>query len=412
MTPRLPRSTGFLVAGAAMTTFMAGSAAPAPLYPVYRELWGFSAFMLTVIFAVYVVALLAALLTVGSLSDHIGRRPVVVGGMLLLGVAMALFLTADGVGGLVAARVVQGLATGAITGATSALIVDLQPRPRLGSLMTGLAPSVGLAVGVLLSGALLQWAPWPRYLVFWVLLAANLLLAALVLAVPEERHATTSGRALLRALRPSVGVAPAARATFWTEVPAMASAWALGGLYLSLGSSVVGVLIGVTDEFVTGLALASFFAAAAASSVLVTRIPTAGRRAYGYGTLVVGVVLTVIAALASSLPLDIVGSAIAGLGFGGTWVMVMAAISGATPPEHRGQTFAAVFVASYVAFSVPALVAGLLDQYVGLRPIVIGYGAFDVLLVTVAATAYVLRQRRARRCPAVLETACTVSATP
>lgn len=408
MTARLPRSTGFLVAGATMTTFMAGSAAPAPLYPVYRQLWGFSSFTLTVIFAVYVVALLAALLTVGSLSDHIGRRPVVAGGMLLLAVAMVLFLTADGVGGLVAARVVQGLATGAITGATSALIIDLQPRPRVGSLMTGLAPSAGLATGVLLSGALLQWGPWPRYLVFWILLALNLLLAALVLAVPEERRVPTDRRALLSALRPSVGVAPAARATFWTEVPAMASSWALGGLYLSLGSSILGVLIGVTNEFVTGVALAAFFAAAAASSLLVGRVPAPARRPYGYGTLVVGVVLTVIAALASSLALDIVGSAIAGLGFGATWVVVMTAIAGVTPPEHRGQTFAAVFVASYLAFSVPALLAGLVNQYVGLRPIVIGYGAFDVLLVAIAATAYALRQRRARRSSA-MPAACPVS---
>lgn len=395
MTARLPRSVGFLVAGATMTAFMAGAAAPAPLYPVYRELWGFSAFTLTVIFAVYVAALLAALLTVGSLSDHIGRRPVVAGGMVLLAVAMLLFIAADGVGGLVAARIVQGLATGAITGATSALIVDLQPRPRVGSLMTGLAPSAGLAIGVLLSGALLQWAPWPRYLVFWILLGLNLLLAALVLSVPEERRVPTSLRALVRALRPSVGVAPAARATFWVQVPAMASTWALGGLYLSLGSSVVGVLIGVTNEFVVGVVLASFFAPAAVAAVLVGRIPPAAQRPVGFGALAVGVVLTVIAALSSSLALDVIGSVIAGIGFGGTFVVVMGAIAGVTPPEHRGQTFATVFVASYLAFSVPALVAGLLDQYVGLRPIVVGYGGFELVLVAVAATAYASQRRRA-----------------
>lgn len=406
MTARLSRSAGFLVAGAAMTAFMAGAAAPAPLYPVYRELWGFSAFTLTVIFAVYVAALLAALLTVGSLSDHIGRRPVVAGGMVLLGVAMLLFITAGGVGGLVAARIVQGLATGAITGATSALIVDLQPRARVGSLMTGLAPSAGLAAGVLLSGALLQWAPWPRYLVFWILLALNLLLAALVLAVPEQRRVPVGRRALLRTLRPGVGVAEPARATFWIQVPAMASSWALGGLYLSLGSSIVGLLIGVTNEFVVGVVLATFFVAAAVSAVLIDRLPVAARRPFGYGTLVVGVTLTVVAALASSLPLDIVGSAIAGLGFGATWVVVMAAMAAVTPPEHRGQTFAAVFVASYLAFSVPALVAGLLDQYVGLCPVVVGYGGFEVLLVGIAATAYATQRRRSERTAAIPEPVC------
>jgi MFS family permease len=397
MAARLSAIAGFLVAGSAMTVLMAGASAPSPLYPVYRQLWGFSAFTLTVIFAVYVVALLAALLTVGSLSDHVGRRPVVVGGLLLLSVAMLLFISADGVGGLVAARVVQGVATGAITGATSALIVDLQPRQRLGSLMTGLAPTAGLALGVFLSGTLLQWAPWPRYLVFWVLFGLNLVLAALVLAVPEPRRVPASTSALLKALRPSVGVAAEARATFWAQVPAMASGWALGGLYLSLGSSVLGSIIGVSNKFVIGVVLATFFASGAVSSTLVDRLPAPARRPYGYGTLALGVVLTVVAALTSSLTLDVIGSAIAGLGFGGSWVVVMSAIAAVTPAEHRGQTFAAVFVASYLAFSVPALVAGLLVQYVDLRPVIVGYGAFDVLLVALAAAAAVVVARRGSR---------------
>jgi len=395
MTARLSRSTGFLVAGSTMTALMAGSAAPAPLYPVYRQLWGFSAFTLTVIFAVYVGALLAALLTIGSLSDHVGRRPVVAGGLVLLAVAMGFFIAADGVGGLLAARILQGVATGAITGATSALIIDLQPRPRLGSLMTGIAPSLGLASGVLLSGALVEWAPWPRYLVFWILLGLDVLLAALTLAVPEHAaRERSSGRTLLRALRPSVGVAAPARATFWVLVPAMASAWALGGLYLSLGSSVVGLLLGVTSDFVIGVVLATFFAAAAVSAVFFDRIPVPRQRPFGYGALGLGVALTVAAALLSSLALDVVGSAIAGVGFGGTWVVIMAALAAVTPAAHRGQTFATVYVASYLAFSVPALVAGLADQLVGLRPTVVGYGVFELVLLTAAGIAGARQRRR------------------
>lgn len=393
MAARLPRFAGFLVAGTAMTLFMAGASAPSPLYPVYRQLWSFSAFTLTVVFAVYVVALLGALLTVGSLSDHIGRRPVIAAGLVLLAAAMLLFITAEGVGGLLAARIVQGLATGAITGATSALIVDLQPRPRLGALVTGLAPTAGLALGLLLAGGLLEWAPWSRFLVFWILLGLDLALAALVLAVPEERRVPASAAAVLQALRPSVGVAAEARATFWAQVPAMASGWALGGLYLSLGSSVVGSLIGVTNRFVIGAVLATFFAAGAVSSVLIDRLPAPLRRPYAYSTLVLGVVLTVVAALSSSLSLDVTGSVIAGLGFGGSWVVVMSAIAAVTPAEHRGQTFAAVFVASYLAFSVPALVAGLLIQYVDLRPVIVGYGAFDVLLVLLATGAAIVDAR-------------------
>jgi len=48
--------------------------------------------MLTVIFAAYVLSLLAALLTVGSLSDYIGRRPSILAALSLNVVAMVMFI--------------------------------------------------------------------------------------------------------------------------------------------------------------------------------------------------------------------------------------------------------------------------------------------------------------------------------
>ena len=118
----MPNRAAFslLVSGAAGAAALTAASAPSPLYPVYQRLWGFSAFMLTLIFAVYVFALLVALLTVGSLSDRIGRRPVASAALVLLAVGMVLFAIAGGSGGLIAARVVQGLAVGAATGTTTA----------------------------------------------------------------------------------------------------------------------------------------------------------------------------------------------------------------------------------------------------------------------------------------------------
>jgi MFS family permease len=60
---------------AAAITFSASGAAPTPLYQEYQEHFGLTPFMITIIFAAYVLCLLLALLTVGSLSDYIGRRP-------------------------------------------------------------------------------------------------------------------------------------------------------------------------------------------------------------------------------------------------------------------------------------------------------------------------------------------------
>ncbi|RYZ27524.1 MAG: MFS transporter, partial [Propionibacteriaceae bacterium] len=178
--PVLSRPVSFVVAGTAGAATLTAASAPSPLYPVYQRLWGLSAFMLTVVFAVYVVALLASLLTVGSLSDRVGRRPVASAALVLLALGMVLFALAGGPGDLMVARVVQGVAVGATAGTVTAMIMDSAPDHRTGSVVSSAVPAVGIAVGALLAGALVEFAPLPRQLVFWVLAAAYLVLAALV----------------------------------------------------------------------------------------------------------------------------------------------------------------------------------------------------------------------------------------
>src|SRR5713226_1147163 len=96
---------------AAAITFSASGAAPTPLYHEYQEHFGLTAFMITVIFASYVLCLLLALLTVGSLSDYIGRRPAILAALTLNVLAMILFMTAGSAAALIIARALQGFAT-------------------------------------------------------------------------------------------------------------------------------------------------------------------------------------------------------------------------------------------------------------------------------------------------------------
>ncbi|MBO1767154.1 MFS transporter [Allobranchiibius sp. GilTou38] len=382
----LHRPAAFVVAGAAATAIFAGSGAPSPIYPLYQQLWHFSPSTLTLIFAVYVFALLLALLTVGSLSDHIGRRPVAVSGLLLLAVSMALFIDAHGTGGLMAARIVQGLATGATMGAISALIVDRQATPRTGSVVTSSAPVAGIALGSAFAGALVQWAPAPRLLVYWVLLIAYLALALLLVRIPDAPRAADAGRQpVWRTLRPSVGVPAALRATFLAAVPMLCATWALGGLYLSLGSSVVARILGVQNHFVAGLVVATNFAAGAVGAALVSKLPQHRREVLGFLTLGGGLALTIAAVLVESLPLYVVGAAIGGLGFGSSFLLILSGFAVRTEPEHRSQVFSSTYIVSYVAFSIPAVVAGFASQSFGLRPTVLVYAAVVLALVLLAA---------------------------
>jgi len=389
------RRVALLVAGSAGAATLAAASAPSPLYPVYQRLWGFSAFTLTVIFAVYVFALLAALLTVGSLSDRVGRRPVASAALVLLALGMLLFAVAGGSGGLIAARVVQGFAVGAATGTTTAMIMDSAANPRWGSIVSSAVLSLGIVVGAVLAGALVEFAPAPRQLVFWILAAVYVLLASLVWSIPETAPAEpASPESRWRALRPSVGLPAGTRSTFLGLVPSMSATWALGGLYLSLGSSVLRAVLGVHSYFVVGVVLGVFFAAGTAGAVLSTALPARWRDRISYGTLAAGVLVTIAAMLASTVPLYVVGSVIAGFGFGASFRSVVNVLGQAAPTDQRGEVFATMYIVSYLAFSVPALVAGLAVEQFGLKPTAVTYGLVDVALVVVAMATAIAQGRR------------------
>lgn len=160
---RLSHPAAFAAIAAILVAFTAASSAPSPLYVVYQQLWGFSAITLTVVFAVYVVGLIGALLVLGALSDHVGRRPVLAAAIGLEVVALVLFLSAGDVGVLLAARFLQGIATGAALTTLGAALVDLNPphAPGRAGLVNSVVPPAGLAVGSLGTGALVQFAPGP-----------------------------------------------------------------------------------------------------------------------------------------------------------------------------------------------------------------------------------------------------------
>src|SRR5271170_191796 len=127
-----PKSSSRGLPASAMTVFSfasamliaASSSAVTPLYHLYQASMHLTPFWITVVFASYVASLLAALLTIGSLSDYVGRRPVILGALLLNAAAMILFSEAQDVGQLILARMVQGLCVGVGTTAMGAAILD------------------------------------------------------------------------------------------------------------------------------------------------------------------------------------------------------------------------------------------------------------------------------------------------
>ncbi|WP_044505798.1 MFS transporter [Gordonia sp. KTR9] len=395
MAPLHPHRAFWLIAATSVMVLFA-SAAPSPLYPVYQELWGFSSLTLTLVFAVYVVTMLMSLLTVGSLSDHIGRRPVLAVALVLLIISMILFVVAGDVGTLLAARALQGLATGAAMGTLTATTVDLQPTARMGSAIVGAAPAMGLACGVAVAGLLVEYAPAPRILVFEIILSllAGLLIALLVVPETGQRGGFESRRHLAVTLAPQISVPRVVRGAFLASAPALIATWSLAGLYLSLGSSAVSSVFGVTNHGAAGLVLFGFFACAAMTSLLITGRSSTVKSAFGYPALAAGVLISLSGVLVESLPLYVIGSIVAGSGWASTFLGAMDNISAATPATQRGQVYSSVFVASYLAFSAPAVIAGILVSHIGLRDTIIGYVCYVLIIALIGATLTVVTRRR------------------
>lgn len=374
----LPRAVAFWVVGATVVALLAASSAPSPLYPIYQQEFGFSSIELTTIFAVYVLALLISLLTVGRLSDFVGRRPVLAGALTVQALAMVAFLVADGTGWLLVARVVQGLATGAAVGVLGAYLLDLQPSDgsRLGSLVNSVAPGIGLGIGALGTGLLVQYAPHPTRLVFALLLADVLVLILTTTILPETVRPVPGAVA---SLRPQVAVPGPARRAFAAAAPSMIATWALGGLVLSIGGSVIRSVFDESNSAVVGLVLGIFAGAGALTGVLVTNWTPASIQRYGTVTLVLGTAVFITALAVSSLTLFVVASVVAGSGFGAGFLGALRSLTQLVQPQERAGLLSAVYVVSYLAFSIPALVAGLLITRIGLRDTALYYGGFVAL---------------------------------
>ena len=395
VTPRAHRSTAFWTVTVVLLLVLAASGVPSPLYRVYQQEFGFSAGVLTVVFGVYAFALLTALLVVGALSDHIGRRPVLFAALLLQAAAMVIFLLADGVGWLLAARVVQGLSMGALTGSLGAALLDFQRSDRpLGALVNSASPGLGLSIGALTAGLLVEFVPDPTTWVFGVLTVALVLAAGVVLLLPESSPRTPGA---LASLRPQVHVPSAQRRDFLLVLPCLVATWALGGLYLALGPSLADEVFALEDDLAGALLILAMQGTAAIGAVLARRL--AGERAMVIGALVLatGVAGTVAALLAGSVAVFFGAAVVSGLGFGAAFLGAMATLTRGVAPGERAGLLSSVFVVGYLAYSVPAILAGFAAAEIGLQTAAVVYGAVVIGLAVLTVAGLRLRRSSDRR---------------
>jgi len=366
----------------------ASSSAVTPLYRLYQQSMHLTPFWITVVFASYVVSLLAALLTVGGLSDYVGRRPVILASLLVNAAAMLVFAGADGVGQLIAARMVQGLSVGIGTTAFGAAILDTS-RTR-GPLLNSVTAFLGLTAGALGTAALMMVVADPLHIVYEVLLGLTAAMIVLLWFMPES---CTPKDGAWASLRPQVAVPSQSKSVLARLTPVNIAAWSLGGFYLSLMPTVVAVEMHVASPWVGGMVVAALMLTGAAAVAAFRNWPARRLVLIGTSTLPVGVAVSMAGIHQQQVAMLLAGTMIAGAGFGATFSGMLRALLPTAHAHERAGLLSAFYVQSYVAFAVPAVAAGLSVPLIGLSTVAYIYGAAMIVLAIMSWGATYLAER-------------------
>jgi predicted MFS family arabinose efflux permease len=350
---RLSGRPAVFVLASVIVALLASSAAPTPLYAIYQAQWHFTPITTTVVFGVYAIAVLAGLLILGKLSDHVGRRPVLLSAIAVHASALVIFATATGVPALLSARVVQGLSTGAALGAIGAAMLDMDRE--LGTFANAVAPGTGTASGAILSALAVRFLPDPTHLIYLALIGVLALQATAVAAIRE-----TASRApgALASLRPEITLPRALRAPVLTAVPVLFAVWALAGLYAALGPALVYSLTGSGDVIMGGLSLFLLAASAVVAIIALRRASARTVMLSGILALIAGVGVTVVAVSLGSVTLFFAGSVIAGTGFGSGFQGAIRTVIPLSATHQRAGVVSLLYVVSYLGLGVPAVLAG------------------------------------------------------
>jgi len=357
------RRRGYILTAGVLLAMMAGGTLPIPLYVLYEQQLGFGPLGVTVVFAAYVLGTLAALVAFGDLSDHIGRKKVLAIGAACAAVSTALFLAASGIGMLIAARIVSGLAAGFVTGTATAALAELQPRgdrqaaavAATGSNMTG------LGLGPLIARIFAAYVAMPTRSVFWAYMGVCALALAAIAVIPE----TVSNPDQAISVRPHLGVPPGMRAVMAGACLGVFAAFSILGSFSSLVPTFLHGILGVHNFALIGATSFLIFITAAVSQAVSARLPARRSVSAGLPLLLVCLAALEAALFAKALWLFLAGTVVGGIAVGLIFRGGLSELNRLAEPPHRAAVVSTFFAAAYLGLGLPAVLTGLISQLTG-----------------------------------------------
>lgn len=374
--------TSFWLIAVAFLITMVGTTLPTPLYALYQQHLGFGPTWVTLIFAIYAAGVISALLAVGSWSDQLGRRPMLLAGLAMGAISAVIFLCTDSIGGLLIARLISGFSAGIMTGTGTVAVIEAAPKRWRNSatLVATAANMLGLGLGPLLAGFTSQFLPWPVHLAFVVHLVLLLAATAAILAVGETVQRPAKPR--LGFQRPSL---PAAvRGPFVPAAIAGLAGFSVTGLFTSLVPAIMRQVMGHAGGLVIGAVILVLFAGSIVGQAWVRRIREAAQMTVGCTVLILGVACLGLSIASAQLWLLVLGGALSGIGQGLTFRAGMGAVANAAPVGQKAGVTSALFIVYYLSMSVPVIAVGVSIPVFGLHHSAEFFSAVVALIAVLA----------------------------
>jgi MFS family permease len=374
---------GRAIATYTFAAVMLSTTIPTPLYAIYAVRLHLKPFLITVIFAVYALGVIAALMLFGRLSDQIGRKPVLFAAVAFSAASAAVFVASGSLPALFTGRVLSGISAGLVTGAATAYLSELHHDRARGSLLATASNMGGLGMGPLVSGLLAEHAPQPTRLPF-IVGAALLLPALLLLTVPDtvERH---SGGTTL-AIRPQrLGVPRGIRVPFASAAIAGFVGFAMLGFITALVGNFLSQGLGDRSHQTAGVVAFLVFTAGTAAQLSAGKLNSRAGSLTGLAVLPIGLALVTLALPAKSLTLFLVGAMVGGVGSGFAVRSAVLLVNHIAPPARRGEVLSTFFVIGYVGITVPVVGAGILITTTTLLTATVTLAVLVAVLAAIAA---------------------------
>ncbi len=383
------RASFWVAAGVVAHTFWT-SAAPAMTYALFADEWHLSHTVTTGVFAIYPVVVAAVLVGFGDVSDYVGRRAAILWGVGASLVGTLLFALAPDVLWLFAGRAFMGIGVGLTAGPSTAAMVEFggQGAVKRAATITTAAQAVGFAAALLLGGALVQYAPLPTRLSFWLLFAVLAALFTAAWFLPRHTGSEARGR-----WRPKIPFIPNhSRIAFAIASAAVTSAYTHGVLILSLGGQVARDLVGSPNTLVNGAALSFFAIASGAVGIGARTLQPRTAMTGGAVASAAGMALLAAAVARHQLPLFLAATGASGAGYSLLFLGGLQTANSAAPAEHRGGVLSAIYLLAYVSLGGVALVLGAVATERGLG-FAVNLGAGVIALLSVITIALVAMTR-------------------